>query len=113
MNDKETELYRIVDSVVSCCATQIDAEGHVNLTAADVLDKSRAENVLMARCILVGEISGAGYSVTTAAQLLGRTPQAIRHLQELGYQYHRTSRAYRIAEAEAVLLCRNFEPGGV
>ena len=74
MNDKETELYRIVDSVVSCCATQIDAEGHVSLTAADVLGKSRAENVLMARCILVGEISGAGYSVTTAAQLLGRTP---------------------------------------
>ena len=43
MNDKETELYRIVDSVVSCCATQIDADGHVNLTAEDVLGKSRAE----------------------------------------------------------------------
>ena len=53
MNDKETELYRIVDSVVSCCATQIDAEGHVNLTVEDVLGKSRAENVLMACfCVL-------------------------------------------------------------
>lgn len=51
MNDKETELYRIVDSVVSCCATQIDAEGHVNLTAEDVLGKSMAENVLNRKVI--------------------------------------------------------------
>lgn len=113
MNDKETELYRILECVVGCCATRVDASGRMSVTAEDVLGKSRAENVLMTRCILVGEIVGAGYSVTTAAQLLRRTPQAIRHLQELGYQYHRSSRAYRIAEAEAVLLCRKIEPGGV
>lgn len=113
MNDKETELYRIVECVVGCCATQVDADGTMSVTVDDVLGKSRAENVLMTRCILVGEIVGAGYSVTTAAQLLHRTPQAVRHLQELGYQYHRSSRAYRIAEAEAVLLCRKLEPGGV
>lgn len=114
MNDKETELYRIAECVVGCCATKVDdASGRMSVTVEDVLGKSRAENVLMTRCILVGEIVGAGYSVTTAAQLLKRTPQAIRHLQELGYQYHRSSRAYRIAEAEAVLLCRQIEPGGV
>ena len=82
MNDKETELYRIVDSVVSCCATQIDAEGHVNLTAEDVLGKSRAENVLMARCILVGEISGAGYSAghTAVAGTRLSVPQNLKSL---------------------------------
>lgn len=113
MNDKETELYRIIECVVRCCATQIDSDGRMSVTVDDVLGKSRAENVLMTRCILVGEMVGAGYSVTTAARLLRRTPQAVRHLQELGYQYHRSSRAYRIAEAEAVLLCRRIEPGGV
>ena len=99
--------------MVRCCATQIDSDGRMSVTVEDVLGKSRAENVLMTRCILVGEMVGAGYSVTTAAQLLRRTPQAVRHLQKLGYQYHRSSRAYRIAEAEAVLLCRRIEPGGV
>ena len=66
----------------------------------------------MTRCILVGEIVGAGYSVITAAQLLEHTPQAIRHLLEFGYRYHRLSRAYRIGEVWAVLLCMKIEPGG-
>lgn len=110
MNDFERELYRIVECVVGCCATQVNGNGEMSVTVGDVLGKSRAENVLMARCILVGEIVVAGYSVTTAAQLLRRTPQAIRHLQELGYRYRRSSRAYRIAEAEAALLCRKADP---
>lgn len=61
-------MYRIIECVVRCCATQIDSDGRMSVTVEDVLGKSRAENVLMTRCILVGEMVGAGYSVTTAAQ---------------------------------------------
>lgn len=108
MNNKEQELYRIVDYVVACCATQVDDSGRMSVTREDVLGRSRAENVVMTRCILVNQIVGAGYSTTTAAQLLRRTPHAIRHLLEVGMQYEQTSRAYRIANAEATLKCKDL-----
>ena len=117
MNNKETELYRIVDYVVSCCATQVDDKGTMSVTREDVLGKSgmmaRAENIVMTRCILVAQIVGAGYSTTTAAMLLHRTPHAIRHLLEVGSQYEKTSRAYRIANAEATLKCRDINTEGL
>lgn len=109
MNNKETELYRILDYVVECCATQVDEKGTMSLTRNDVLGKSRTENVVMTRCILVNQIVSAGFSTTTAAQLLHRTPHAIRHLLEVGTQYEQTSRAYRIANAEATLKCRDIQ----
>lgn len=108
MNNKETELYRILDLVVECCATQVDENGKMSITREDVLGKKRAENVVMTRCILVNQIVSAGYSTTTAAMLLHRTPHAIRHLLEVGTQYEKTSRAYRIANAEATLKCRDI-----
>lgn len=109
MNNKEMELYRILDIVVECCATQVDDTGKMSVTREDVLGKSRAENLVMTRCILVNQIIGAGYSTTTAALLLHRTVHAIRHLLEVGCQYERTSRAYRIANAEATLKCKDIE----
>lgn len=108
MNNKQTELYRILDNVVKCCATQVDDTGKLSVTKDDVLGKSRTENIVMTRCILVSQIIGAGYSVTTVAQLLHRTVPAIRHLINLGYQYRKTSRAYRIADAEATILCKDI-----
>lgn len=108
MNNKEMELFRIVDIVVSCCATQVDDEGTMSVTREDVLGKRRQENIVMTRCILVGQLIGAGFSTTTAAQLLHRSTHEIRHLLEVGAQYERTSRAYRIANAEATLKCRDI-----
>lgn len=108
MNNKEVELYRIVDYVVECCATQVDESGRMSVTRQDVLGKSRAENVVMTRCILVNQLIGAGYSTTTAAQLLHRTTHAVRHLLEVGHQYEQTSRAYRIANAEATIKCKDI-----
>lgn len=107
MNNKETELHKIVDIVADCCAMQI-APGQVSLTSEDVLGESRSENVVMTRCILVSMLRYAGYSTTTAALLLKRRTQTIRHLNELAKSFHETSRAYRIAEAEATLRCRDL-----
>ena len=107
MNDKESELWKIVDIVVGCCATDV-GDGKKSVTSADVLGPSRSENVVMTRCILVEQILGAGYSVTTAAQLLKRSVQAVRHMREMGENYRRSSRAYRVADAQATLLCRDM-----
>lgn len=106
MNNKESELYRILDIVIECCATKVD-DDRLSITREDVLGKSRSENVVMTRCILVSQIIGSGYSTTTAAQLLHRDTHTIRHLLELDYKYLSTSKAYRIAHAEATLKCQD------
>lgn len=67
----------------------------------DVLGSSRETNTVMTRCILVSSILDAGYSVSTAAALLGRTARGIRHLLALDRHYWRTSCAYRTAVEEA------------
>lgn len=103
MNDKSLFLHQLVDIVVDCCAIQIDEEGTMSVTRERVLSKDRSENCVMTRCILVSIIAFAGYSIETTALLLKRTPQAVRHLLDLSQEYHKSSRAYKIAEAEALL----------
>lgn len=103
MNEKQKELYRILDLVVSCCVTE---HGRASITRSDILGRSRTENAVMTRCILVAQLAKAGFSASTSAQLLGRTSAAIRHLMRLGTDYLRTSRAYRIAFQQASRLCQ-------
>lgn len=107
MNSKQQALDRIVDIVVSCCNT--DVNGKPSVTREGVLGRSRAENLVMTRCILVAMIHTAGYSITTAALLLGRTEAAIRHMMTLYYDFLSSSRAFAIANAEATLLCKDIE----
>lgn len=100
MNDKESELNRIVDIVVKCCA----GSGSVSLTREEVLGKSRKENVVMTRVVLAQAIKQAGYTTTTIASLLHQTPASVRKLLAKAHDYHKLSTAYRIAEAEAKRL---------
>ena len=97
--------------MVRCCATEVD--GEMSVSREDVLGKSRAENLVMTRCILACQLVYAGYSVTTAALLLHRSVPAVRNMLRMDRCYRETSRAYRIASAEATLLCKDVEPGGV
>lgn len=104
MNAKERELHRIVDIVVGCCSVSFG--GRVSLSRAEVLGKGRGEVLTMTRCILASLIIAAGFSVSTLAGLTGRTATSARYLVSLDRQFHKTSRAYRIASAEAAELCR-------
>lgn len=74
--------------------------GSPALNRDDVLGTSRETNTVMTRCILVSSLLDAGYSVSTAAALLGRTARGIRHLLALDRHYWRTSYAYRTAVEE-------------
>lgn len=107
MNNKEAELYRLLDVAVECCATKVDDNGTMSVTKEDVVGISRKENVVMTRTILVCLILHAGYSSDTCAMFLKRTKPAIRHLERLSDAYLKTSKAYRIALAEATLKAKN------
>lgn len=109
MNDKEKELWRIIDNVVKCCAMEMQ-DGSLSISREDVLGKSRAENLVMTRCIVVEQMVHAGFSTTTIATVLNRTVPAIRHLKKMAYTYISTSRVYRLATAQATLLNKDVEP---
>lgn len=113
MNDKEKELWRILDNTVKCCAVEVDGTDTLSITREDVLGKSRAENLVMTRCILAAQLQHAGYSITTIEGLLNRTVTAVRHLIRMVRDYTDTSRAYRIASAQATILNKDVEPCGL
>lgn len=113
MNDKEKELWRIIDNTIMCCTHEVSGTGVLTITRDDVLGKSRAENLVMTRCIVAAQLRHAGYSVTTIAGLLNRTVPAVRHLVRMDRDYIETSRAYRIASAQATILNKDVEPCGL
>lgn len=77
MNDKEKELWRVIDNVIKCCAIELPS-GELSITREDVLGKSRAENLVMTRCMVVEQMIHAGFSITTIATVLNRTVPAPR-----------------------------------
>jgi hypothetical protein len=77
MNDKEKELWRVIDNVIKCCAIELP-NGELSITREDVLGKSRAENLVMTRCMVVEQMIHAGFSITTTATVLNRTVPAVR-----------------------------------
>lgn len=107
MNNKSTILNTIIDIVLDCCSMQVGDER--NVTRQDLLGDCRRQNVVMTRCILVHMILAAGYSVDTIALLLNKTARSVRHMSDVGYQFLQTSRAYRIAYAEATLRCKSIQ----
>lgn len=113
MNDKEKLLYAILDNTIKCCAVEVDGTETLSITRNDVLGKSKAENLVMTRCILATQLHRSGYSMTTIAGLLNRTVPAICHLLKMDRDYTDTSRAYRIASAQATILNKDIEPCGL
>lgn len=109
MNDKEKEIYRVIDNVVKCCAVELP-DGTLSISREDILGKSREENIVMSRAMVVEQMIHAGFSVTTIAQILNRNVGSIRHLRKLAYDYISTSRVYRLATAQATLLNKDVEP---
>lgn len=61
MNKKEELIWKVIDNVISCCAvTRID--GAKSITREDVVRKSREENVVLTRCLVVEQMVHAGFT---------------------------------------------------
>lgn len=109
MNKKEELIWKVIDNVISCCAvTRID--GAKSITREDVVGKSREENVVLTRCLVVEQMVHAGFTISTIAFILNRTVQATRYLFKLSTEFYRTSRAFRLATSEATLMNKDVEP---
>ena len=98
MNDKEKELYRIVDIVISCCSMS----GNEQELRTRVLGGSRDDNTVLTRCMLARMLAFAGYSNATIAMLLHRDQKSVRNMLESARDCRTTRRSYRIAENEAM-----------
>lgn len=109
MNKKEELIWSIIDNVIKCCAITKE-DGSLSITREDVVGKSREENIVMTRCIVVEQMVHAGFSISTISTIINRTVQATRYLLKLSTQYYETSRAFRLATSEATLLNKDVEP---
>lgn len=109
MNRKETLIWSIIDNVIIACDIP-RADGTHSISREDIVGKSREENVVMARALVVEQMVHAGFSITTIATVLNRTVPAVRHLCKMAYTYISTSRVYRLATAQATLLNKDVEP---
>ena len=109
MNKKEELIWRVIDNVINCRAvTRID--GTKSITREDVVGKSKEENVVLTRCLVVEQMVHAGFTISTIAFILNRTVQATRHLHKMNNDYYESSRAFRLATSEATLLNKDVEP---
>lgn len=81
-----------------------------SLLQENVVGKSREENVVMTRCLVVEQMVHAGFTISTIAFIINRTVQATRHLLKMSTNYYETSRAFRLATSEATLLNKDVEP---
>ena len=106
MNDKEKLFYQIVETVARCTSYKLQ-DGRQSITAADILGRCRRENVAMARNIAVGMLVAVGFSVSTCATMMQRSPPAIRNMMRADTQMQETSMVYRLATRQARTECRN------
>lgn len=106
MNDKEKLFHQIVETVARCTSYTL-RDGSQSITAADILGKCRRENVAMARKIAVGMLVAVGFSVSTCATMMQRSPPAIRNMMRVDKQMQETSHVYRLAQRQARGECRS------
>ena len=86
------------------------ADGTHSITREDIVGKSREENVVMVRALVVEQMVHAGFTIISIAYILNRTVQATRHLFKTSTKFYRTSRAFRLATSKATLMNKDVEP---
>ena len=106
MNDKEKLFHEIVETVARCTSYTLK-DGTQSITAADILGRCRRENVAMARNIAVGMLVALGFTISTCATMMHRSPPAVRNMMKADRQLQGTNRAYRMAIMQARGECRN------
>lgn len=109
MNRKETLIWSIIDNVIVVCDIP-RADGTHSITRESIVSKSREENVVMARALVVEQLVHAGFTITSIAYILNRTVQATKYLFKLSTEFYQTSRAFRLAASEATLMNKDVEP---
>lgn len=90
MNDKEKLFYHVVETAARYCSYTLK-DGQQSITVADVLGKSRRENVQLTRNIAVGLLVALGFTVSTCAVMMHRSPPAIRCMMRADRQMQETS----------------------
>lgn len=87
MNKKEELIWRVIDNVISCCAvTRID--GTKSITREDVVGKSREENVVLDRCLVVEQMVHAVFTISTIA-FLQHANYVVEHIEDYKNQITR------------------------
>lgn len=94
--------------IIACDIPRADSTH--SISREDIVGKSREENVVMVRALVVEQMVHAGFIISSITCILNRTVQATRHLFKMSTEFYQTSRAFRLATSEATLLNKDVEP---
>ena len=93
MNKKEELIWRVIDNVISCCAvTRID--GAKSITREDVVGKSREENVVLTRCLVVEQMVQRNMNKSELKEKIRRMKMEIQELEECLDKYEERDNRY-------------------
>ena len=104
MNNKEKLFYQILETAARCCSYTLK-DGRQSITVADILGRSRKENVQLTRNIAVSMLIAVGFTVSTCAVMMHRSRPAIRSMVRADRQMQETSMVYRLAARQARTQC--------
>ncbi len=107
MNVKETLITTALDNVVKGCS--VESYSNIkSITKEDILGKSRAQLVVIARCILVKVLVKLGFPLITIAELLHKSKNTVRNLLTIGDQYMKTSNVFKLVYEDVLNSCENI-----
>ena len=92
------EIKTTIEKVIEICSVKLD-DGTQTITEADIVGKSRREDILVARCLFVDALLQKGITTATLSKYMHRSQCSIRHLQDIARTMRKQSTNYRKLES--------------
>lgn len=96
MNECQRKLKMIINVVISACDTSLTLEGKKDVLQKDVFSKSKKEDAVRTRTLLVVALKKYGYTNETICSLLDITESAVRKMLSTHDLLKNTNRIYEL-----------------
>lgn len=96
MNECQRKLKMIVNVVISACDTSLTLEGKKDVLMQEVFSKSKKEDAVRTRTLLVVALKKYGYTNETICKLLDITESAVRKMISMHDLLKNTNRIYEL-----------------
>lgn len=108
MNNKEKLIEFIIDTSIEKCNVKT-LTGEDTVTKELLINKSRKENVVLTRAMIILLLKNNGFTNQTCADILSMTTVGVRNAIQLCNYQLRDSEAFRTSYSEITLGVRDFK----
>lgn len=96
MNEQQRKLKMIINVVISACITTIMIEDEEEILMRDVFSKSKKENAIRTRTLLVVALRRYGFTAETVCKVLNLSKSSVSKMMSSHETLKKTSRAYEL-----------------